>query len=160
MFTVFLGVGTNMGNIQENIDQAVWAVKSSIGEVIAQSSTYETEPWGVENQANYYNIVVKAETTLLPLQLLEEVQAIEHRLGRVRKEKWGSRVIDIDILMFEDYHFSMVDLIIPHAFLHKRNFVLHPLTEIASNFIHPKFNLSIKMLKELNPDKSWIKKIT
>jgi 2-amino-4-hydroxy-6-hydroxymethyldihydropteridine diphosphokinase len=159
MFVVYLGIGTNEGDRSQNIKDCTQSIKEKIGEIKATSSIYETEPWGVENQETYYNIVLKLNTSLYPLHLLRIVQEIETNLGRIRREKWGSRIIDIDILFYQDFVFSTPDLIIPHPYVDQRNFVLDPLLEIDSTFFHPKLKKSIASIRTLCKDSNWIKRL-
>lgn len=157
MYTTYLGIGTNLGDKTQNINSCISYLEKEVGEVTAVSSVYETEPWGVTAQNTYYNLVAEVKTTLFPFELLKAVQAIENRMGRVRKEKWGSRIIDIDILFYGNYHFSTESLIIPHPQITKRNFVLSPLSEIAPELTHPIKRKKIALLKEETEDKGWIK---
>jgi 2-amino-4-hydroxy-6-hydroxymethyldihydropteridine diphosphokinase len=159
MFVVYLGIGTNEGDRRQNIQECILSINEKIGEIKTASTIYETEPWGVENQETYYNIVLKVNTSLYPLHLLKKVQEIETNLGRIRREKWGSRIIDIDILFFQDFSFSTPDLIIPHPYVAQRNFVLDPLLEIDSNFVHPKLKKSIASIRTLSKDSNWIKRL-
>ncbi|MCP9768503.1 2-amino-4-hydroxy-6-hydroxymethyldihydropteridine diphosphokinase [Lacihabitans sp. LS3-19] len=159
MFKVFLGLGTNIGDRKSNIELAKKAISDTIGEIQDDSSVYETEAWGVENQENYYNQVICIKTNFYPLQILEKILALEIQLGRIRNQKWEARLIDIDILFFENYIISTDNLTIPHKYIQERNFVLEPLKEINPDFIHPKFRKTISELAKSNLDKSWIKKL-
>jgi 2-amino-4-hydroxy-6-hydroxymethyldihydropteridine diphosphokinase len=159
MFIAYLGLGSNLGQKEENLKLAISKIENKIGQISKKSSVFETEVWGVENQGNYYNMVVEINTNLLPLELIVNVLAIEKELGRVREKKWDSRIIDIDILLYENFIISTDLLNIPHLFLEKRNFVLEPLNEIIPNFIHPKLRKSIAQLTAESMDKSWIKKL-
>jgi 2-amino-4-hydroxy-6-hydroxymethyldihydropteridine diphosphokinase len=159
MQKAFLGLGTNLGDKLQNLTEALQHIRKDIGEVIRTSSIYETEAWGVINQDNYYNIVVEINTALFPLELLRKILAIELSMGRIRNKKWDSRIIDIDILFYENYFVSTESLVIPHPFLEKRNFVLEPLNELMSDFLHPKYRKTISELKKTSADHSWIKKL-
>ena len=159
MALAYLGIGTNVGHRELNIENCILLITEKIGDVKSVSSIYETEPWGVEGQDYYYNIVLEVETSLYPLSLLQAVQQIENDLGRIRIEKWGSRIIDIDILFYDDFVFSMDNLIIPHPYIAKRNFVLEPLSEISPDLIHPKLRLSVATVKDFCEDKNWIKRL-
>lgn len=160
MFTAFLGIGSNLGDKQGHIRTGLQKVGERAGRLKKISGIYETEPWGTEGQDNYYNLVVEVETPLLPLQLLQVMRQIELECGRERKERWGSRTLDIDLLFFEDYRFTMPDLTVPHPRLTERNFVLYPMAEISGNFIHPGNGLTLSELKERSPDTGWINRIT
>lgn len=156
---VYLGIGTNLGERMENIHTCLHLIEERAGIIVAKSSVYETEPWGVENQDNYYNLVVRIDTGLTPDNLLETTQSIEKEMGRVKIERWGARIIDIDTLFYEDQIIKKPGLIIPHPRLLNRNFVLEPLIEIASDFIHPVKQKSLLSLKNENTDEAWIKKL-
>lgn len=155
-FTAFLGMGSNLGDRATYLREGLRILEKKAGKIIRVSSFYETEPWGVENQENYLNLVVRLETFLLPLGLLRVLQQTELECGRERKERWGSRTLDIDLLFFEDYRFAMPDLTVPHPRLQERNFVLHPMAEIAPDWIHPKNRLTLTQLKETSPDTGGI----
>jgi 2-amino-4-hydroxy-6-hydroxymethyldihydropteridine diphosphokinase len=159
MFKAYLGLGSNLGQKEENLKLAISKVENEIGQISKKSSLFETEAWGVENQSNYYNMAIEIHTKLLPLKLIEKVLELEKELGRVREKKWNSRIIDIDILLYDNLIISTDHLHIPHLFLEKRNFVLEPLNEIIPNFIHPKLRKSIAQLSGESMDKSWIKKL-
>jgi len=132
MNKVFLGIGTNLGNKESNLEQAVARIKEYIGPVLKSSAIYETEPWGFQAKDEFLNMVVKVETDLAPSGLLGRILMIESLLGMVRvKEQYSSRLIDIDILLFEDMIVNEESLKIPHPLLHERKFVLVPLCEIA-----------------------------
>ncbi len=155
-FTAFLGMGSNLGDRAGYLREGLRILEEKAGKILRVSSFYETEPWGIENQGNYLNIVVRLETSLFPLTLLHVLQQTELECGRERKERWGSRTLDIDLLFFEDYRFSMSDLTLPHPRMQERNFVLHPMAEIAPNWVHPKKRLTVNQLKETSPDTGWI----
>lgn len=159
MFTVYLGIGTNIGNKKGNLDQSLEFLKQKGCKISVISSIYETEPWGGVEQENYYNIVAKIQSPFYPFELLKITQAIELKMGRIKLEKWGARIIDLDILFFENYHFSTSELIVPHRFIQNRNFVLNPLEEINPDFVHPVSKKNIRFLKENCQDTSWINKL-
>jgi len=149
MAVAYLGLGSNLGNRRENLDSAVRRLdEQNEISVTKQSSLYETEPYGKTDQPDFINMCVEVDTRISPLELLENVLAIEHELGRVRKEVWGPRTIDIDILLYEDLELSLDDLSIPHKEMHKRAFVLDPLAEIAGGRIHPGLKKTVQSLKE------------
>ncbi len=127
----YLGLGANLGERSKNIRAAIESIKKIRGvEILRVSSFYETAAWGVTNQPNFINAAIKISSELEPLQLLDELQKIEIDLGRVRKEHWGARTIDIDILMIDDLKINSERLTVPHKFLYERDFVLVPLSEI------------------------------
>lgn len=136
--TAFIGIGSNQGLTRENCEKAVKEL-DLLEKVWVESSSslYETAPLGIENQDWFINCVVKVRTTLLPLALLDELLAIEEKMGRVRRIKWGPRIIDLDLLFYEDLIVSATNLKVPHSELHNRKFVLEPLKEIAPKLLHP-----------------------
>lgn len=135
MHTVYLSLGTNLGDKAENISKAIALLGERVGVVTRKSSFLETEPWGFESENTFLNAAVCLETKLEPLALLRETQAIERELGRTLKSKNGiyhDRIIDIDILLFDDEHINTPELTIPHPLMKERDFVMIPLKEIIS----------------------------
>lgn len=149
--TVYLLLGSNLGNREEILNQAITAIQENIGLIISQSKYYETPAWGKTDQPDFLNIALEIATNLMPLVVLEKTQAIEQQLGRVRSEKWGARLIDIDIIFYEQEIINIsTHLNIPHPLMQERLFVLEPMAEIAPNFIHPALGKSIaKLLEEI-----------
>ena len=135
-----------MGNRIELLSKAEEKIHNDIGRIIKKSKIYESTPWKVDGQSNYLNQVIKIDTELDPLNLLRKILLIENDLGRKRLEKWGERLIDIDILFYNDSILETPNLCIPHKHLHERNFVLIPLNEIDAEWVHPKINKSISQL--------------
>jgi len=134
MVKAYLGLGSNMGDTQKNIDTAITLLKHTEGiEVIRQSSYYETEPVGYTDQEWFLNIVLEIKTDLAPKDLLKVCQGIENELKRKRIIRWGPRTIDVDILLYENYTSDEEYLTIPHPRMTERAFVMVPLYEIASN---------------------------
>jgi 2-amino-4-hydroxy-6-hydroxymethyldihydropteridine diphosphokinase len=159
MTIVFLGIGTNLGNRESNLEEAVARIEEYIGPVLDSSSIYETEPWGFQAKDKFLNKVVKVKTELAPSGLLGRILMIEYLLGRVRgQDRYSSRLIDIDILLYEDMIVEEESLKIPHPLLQQRKFVLVPLCEIASEMIHPVLKKSIGELLELCEDRGEVKK--
>lgn len=154
---VYIALGTNIGNREKNLQTALLELGKNC-EIIKKSSIYETKPVGFKDQDDFLNMVIEAETELQPTELIINLQEIEHRMGRVKEILDGPRIIDLDILFYERQLIDTPNLKIPHPRLHKRNFVLKPLMEIAADFIHPKLKKSIQQLyKELkNPEKVTI----
>ncbi len=134
---VYLSLGTNLGNREENLLKAQELLASNGITVSSASSVYETAAWGKEDQGDFLNQVIKVETVLLPQVLLTEINRIEKEMGRVRFEKWGKRVIDIDILYFNNDIIDQVNLKVPHPEIQQRRFILEPMVEIAADGIHP-----------------------
>lgn len=158
MKRVFLGIGSNLGKKEKNIREAVEQIMEFIGPVISSSSIYETEPWGFSSENEFLNMVVEVDTKLKPSDLLGRLLMIESLLGRTRGEnKYTSRLIDIDILLYDNKVIDNEILIIPHPRMHERNFVLIPLCEIAPDIIHPVMKKTISELLKDCPDKSKIR---
>jgi 2-amino-4-hydroxy-6-hydroxymethyldihydropteridine diphosphokinase len=159
MKIIFLGIGTNLGNREKNLEQAVARIGQSIGEVIRSSSIYQTAPWGFQSEEEFLNMVVMIETNLAPVMLLEKILAIESLMGRVRgPEHFSSRLIDIDILLYEDLIIVEENLKIPHPLLQERRFVLVPLCEIAAELLHPVLKKTFEELLEECEDRGVVKK--
>ena len=149
--TTYLGLGTNIGNRKENLMRAIEALSLALGSYTACSTFIETAPWGFESENCFLNCAVAFETELTPLQLLDTTERIERELGRTQKSHGGSyhdRIIDIDILLYGDEVVECQRLTIPHPLIHKRDFVLEPLAQIAPDAIHPIFGKSIAELAE------------
>lgn len=134
---VFLLLGTNDGNRMANLNSAKDEIKKSVGLLAEESAIYQTAAWGKTDQPDFYNQVLLLQTTMSPEALLLHLQQIEKKLGRERKEKWGARIIDIDILYFGKTVLNTPDLLIPHPAIALRRFTLVPLVEIAPHFVHP-----------------------
>jgi len=145
-----IGIGSNIGNREGNCLKAL-GLLSARGIIIKKrSSFYETGPWGVRDQPKFINMTLEAETTLEPLKLLESLKSVEEEIGREETYHWGPRVIDLDILFYDDLILDMPDLTIPHPLMHEREFVLRPLAEIAPDKIHPVLKKTVKeLLSEL-----------
>ncbi len=142
MATVFLGMGSNLGNRQEHLDSAIQKLKNMPASQLKQTSKiFENPPLeGGPTQGNFYNIVVELETTLLPLELLGQIQKIEKDGGRQRLVFWGPRTIDIDILFYDNQIIKLPNLKIPHPEMYHREFVILPLLEIAPMKVDPANN--------------------
>lgn len=151
---VFLCLGSNVGNRASNLHDAIGLLEKNVGKVAKKSHVYETQPWGEPNQDLFMNQVVMLNTTLEPRELLDKISRIERELGRERKEKWGPRVIDIDILFYGKRVIRDKGLEIPHPELHKRQFVLVPMIEIAPEFVHPVLHKDMLNLFEICEDTS------
>jgi 2-amino-4-hydroxy-6-hydroxymethyldihydropteridine diphosphokinase len=128
--TVYLGLGSNIGD-RPAVLRAALDELSSLGEVVAVSSMYETEPWGDLDQPNFLNLCCLLRTPLEPELLVEQTQAIEQRLGRQPSRRWGPRLIDIDLLTYDDRQLNTPRLTLPHPRIAERSFVLVPLAELA-----------------------------
>lgn len=151
MHRIFLSLGSNLGNRENSLKKAIEKLKDNNIKVIKKSSVIETEPYGFKDQGKFLNLVLEAETDYNPEELLELILRIEEGLGRKREEKWGPRVIDIDIIFYNSLIIDEPNLKIPHSDMHNRFFVLKPLSEIAPDYIHPILKKTIKeLLKELS----------
>lgn len=149
---VYLLLGSNLGDSQAILSMAVKHIENRIGAIIKTSSLYRTKAWGIENQPDFLNQVLEVDTLLDPESLLQCISDIERLLGRIRYQKWHSRIIDIDILYYGNEMIDLPQLIIPHPENQNRNFVLAPMAEIAPDFIHPKLGISQKQLLENSKD--------
>jgi dihydroneopterin aldolase/2-amino-4-hydroxy-6-hydroxymethyldihydropteridine diphosphokinase len=144
----YIGIGSNLGNRQKNCSRAIEILVTKGIVIRKKSSMYETEPWGVTDQPRFINMVVEVETELEPHELLRTLKDIEREVGRGETFKWGPRIIDLDILFFNDLFLRDNILQIPHPLMHKRDFVLKPLCEIAPDKIHPLLRVRIRDLLE------------
>ena len=147
MVAVYLGLGSNLGDREDNLRRAV-SLLSRRASLIALSSVYETEPWGYASQPAFLNMACLLETSLSPQDLLELAQGVERDLGRVPSFRYGPRVIDVDILLYGDEVIEAPLLQIPHPCLWQRAFALTPLAEIAPGLAHPILGASIADLLE------------
>ena len=157
MNKVFLQLGSNLGDRELLLKDAMLAIENRVGNIVDFSKVYESVPWRVEGQDNYLNQMLKVKTTLLADQVLSVVLDIEKQLGRIRLEKWGERLIDIDIIFYNDAIIETPDLCVPHKHLHERMFVLTPLHNIAPEMIHPKYNKTVEELLNICNDTELVK---
>jgi 2-amino-4-hydroxy-6-hydroxymethyldihydropteridine diphosphokinase len=134
-FWVALGFGANLGDAFQNIRRAVACLRAKNVAFVALSSLYATKPWGVEDQPDFINACAVARTSLKPRELLAVTQDVERALGRAPGLRWGPRVIDIDILLYENLDWRDENLVLPHPQMTRRAFVLHPLDEIAPHLL-------------------------
>ena len=139
MALTYLGLGTNLGNKQQNLNDAIAALSVEVGGVMAVSSFRISAPWGFDSENTFLNAVVLMETELTPLALLKKTQEIERSLGRTAKSTSGyaDRLIDIDILLYDNLFVDQPALKIPHPLIMERDFVIIPLVEIAPDLVHP-----------------------
>jgi 2-amino-4-hydroxy-6-hydroxymethyldihydropteridine diphosphokinase len=143
---VHIGIGSNLGDRKEHCLKAVRLFSEKGIHIRRRSSMYETEPWGERNQPRFINMAIEGETRLTPVRLLEVLKMIEDEVGRKETFRWGPRVIDLDILLYDDLVMDTSELIIPHPRMHEREFVLRPLAEIAPDKIHPVLKKTIRKL--------------
>mgnify|MGYP005833218043 FL=1 len=142
---VFLALGSNLGDRLQNLRQAIFSLPPSVLPLRA-SLVYETPPWGIEDQPRFLNMVIETATTLQPLELLHYLKSQEKQMGRREGVRYGPRLIDMDILFYEEEVFSEEQLQIPHPRLHERAFVLLPLHDLIPDFLHPLLKKSITVL--------------
>ena len=157
MALVFLGLGTNLGSRAENLSAARERLAAKM-RVLRASSVYETEPWGFREQPAFLNQVLQVETELSPLRLLRFLKRLEQQLGRTENFRYGPRLMDIDILFYDQSVINTRRLQIPHPLLSERAFVLVPLAEIAPEFVHPVLGRSVRELLRDCPDKESVRK--
>jgi len=149
MSLVYLGLGSNLGDKHENIEKALALISERVGDVLALSGFYETTPWGYYSSETYINVAVGVETKLNPEELLLVTQEIERKTGRTEKTAGGEyhdRIIDIDILLYDNLILQTAELTIPHPLLHLREFALRPLSEIAPSLVHPVSGKTVEQL--------------
>lgn len=158
MNTVFILLGANLGEPKQQFSRAAASIQAEIGSITQSSSHYESAAWGVTDQPPFINQVLIVETTLGAPEILTCCLAIEERLGRVRHEKWGARVIDIDLLYFNQEIIDLPNLQIPHPYIQERRFTLMPLAEIAPTYIHPILQQSNTALLAACGDPLYVKK--
>ena len=144
---IYLALGTNTGDRLANLRAAIDSLPPQVL-VCAQSSIYETEPWGYTDQPAFLNMALHAETDFSPLELLTHLKLLEQTLGRVPSFRNGPRLIDMDILFYDDLILETPTLVIPHPRLHERAFVLVPLMDIAPGLVHPGLSRSVAQLVE------------
>jgi len=157
MTTIYLSLGSNKGDRAQYIARAIAALAERGVNVIQESSLYETEPVETSSKTWFLNCVIKAETKLLPPQLMRTLLDIERSLGRRRRVLRGPRVIDMDVLLYDDRVVSTDQLEIPHPRITERRFVLVPFAEIAAEVRHPIFNKTIAELLAETPDRSEVR---
>lgn len=148
MNKAILLIGGNLGDRTGHLQQAVEQIDKQIGKVEKISALYETAAWGQVEQPDYLNQALLVSTEMDARTLLETVLAIEHNIGRIRRQKWGARVIDIDIIFYNDAIINQPDLKIPHPQMQFRQFVLVPLREILPDWQHPVLHQSVSTLLE------------
>ena len=154
MAKVYLGLGTNLGDKEQNLRDAVQKIEEQVGKIVSLSAFYVTAPWGFSSDNSFLNAAVCVETKLSPLEVLQETQMIEKELGRTQKSvnrMYSDRLIDIDLLLYEDLVLSVisasgVELTLPHPLMTERDFVMKPLAEIAPGLVHPVLGKTIKQL--------------
>lgn len=161
MKSIFLSLGSNLGNKKEIIDKALYAIDKRIGRVLKKSHFYETQPWGYISSNNFFNICIEIESNLSPFDILNISKMIEIDFHRTEKTTnvYKDRTLDIDILFYQNNIIRTAHLIIPHIEVNFRKFVLVPMNEIAYDFVHPITKKTISETLSICADKNRIKKI-
>lgn len=134
MATLYLSLGTNLGDRRSNLETALTHIARDVGTVMSASEVIETEPWGFDSSNSFLNMAVKVETLLQPLEVLHATQDIERQMGRSEKSvnrEYKDRLIDIDLLLYDDIVMNTPELTIPHPLMYQREFVMKPLLQIA-----------------------------
>ena len=155
-------LGSNMGNRHRMLEDAARHVDSKAGQVVQRSSLYETEPWGFEAEQHFLNQVLIVDTEREPQALMDQLLSIEKEMGRERAlpgDGYASRIIDIDILFYEDRVIDRDRLKIPHPELHNRRFTLMPLQEVAPNLVHPVLGQTVTELLHDCPDNATVRRL-
>jgi 2-amino-4-hydroxy-6-hydroxymethyldihydropteridine diphosphokinase len=156
MSDYYLLLGSNMGDREKNLRTAIQHIANKLGKVVAESSVYETEPWGKEDQAPFLNMAIQVESAFEPLVLLDKILQIQQEMGKSQTEHWGPRNIDIDILYCDDVVLKSEKLTIPHPRLYERNFALVPLIEIAGDFTDPVHQITVDEIYDRCTDKKEV----
>ncbi|MFO7257385.1 MAG: 2-amino-4-hydroxy-6-hydroxymethyldihydropteridine diphosphokinase [Bacteroidota bacterium] len=156
---IFLLLGSNLGDTAANLTQALGEIASKLGTITNRSSRYRTAPWGITDQPYFLNQVVQISSFLEAHELLDGINAIEASMGRVRHVKWDARIIDIDILFYDDRVIHNARLNIPHPGIPLRRFTLEPLAELIPDFVHPELQKTIHTLLIECPDHSEVERL-
>jgi len=157
---VILSIGSNMGERTGNCRRAIEALTAMGGVILLkESSFYETIPWGKTNQPDFINCAVLVESTLAPLNLLEKLKEIEFNIGRNHGERWGPRLIDLDLVIYGDVVMESEILTLPHRYAHERAFVMIPAAEVAPEMIHPLFRKSVREIADGFADKGEVRRV-
>lgn len=160
MHDVYLLTGSNLGDRAQMLGRALRHIRRKVGRVMQRSSVYQTEPWGYEDHRPFLNQAIKVRTRMSPAEVLSAILQIELVLGRIRQaDQYVARVIDIDILFYDNFILSHKHLTIPHPLLHARRFVLVPMAEIAPDLEHPVLGLSIRELLTACPDENMVEAV-
>lgn len=159
--TVYIALGSNVGDRLQNLQRALSCIKLLHNTTVKSvSSVYETLPFGKTEQSDFYNAVIKIETGYSPNELLKELKRIEKQIGRIERERWGPREIDLDILLFNELNFSDEIITLPHKGIIYRDFVLFPLIEVEPELINPVYNRRYKDFVDELENKYIVKKLS
>ena len=152
-----IGIGSNLGDKVENCREAIERIAAAPGnELMARSSFYRTEPWGMEDQDWFVNAAIRIETVFDPQGLLQFLRSVEKGLRKEKARQWGPRNIDLDILLVNEDIIRTPELTVPHPFLHERRFVLVPLEEVCPDLMHPVFRCPVKELLRRTEDRKEV----
>jgi len=143
---VYLHTGSNIGDKKARLSQALAHIETEVGTILKTSALYQTEAWGLTNQDDFFNQAVLISTEFEPLEVLTKLKEIEVKMGRIKTERWTARIIDIDILFWDNELVNEANLTIPHPHIPERNFVLIPMMEIAPYLVHPILDKNIEEL--------------
>lgn len=157
---IYLLLGSNLGNRQQNLQQAAHFINQEVGKIVETSGIFETSAWGKTDQPDFFNQVLQLASDYSPEELLAKTLSIENRLGRIRSDKWGERTIDIDILYYAEVVMATDHLTLPHPGISSRRFVLEPLCDLAPEFIHPLLKKSNSQLLAECQDTLPVRKIS
>ena len=152
----FIGSGSNLGKRDQQLLEARQWIDQEVGQVIGESSVYQTSPWGGIDQSDYLNQVWQIQTDLNPFQLMATLLELEKRANRERTQRWGARTLDLDLLFYDDYRIRTDFLTLPHPRIQDRNFVLVPLSEIAPDWRHPVLKQTVSYLAAHSPDEEKV----
>lgn len=159
MNSAYLLIGGNIGDRIKNLAKTRSFIGMGIGKIVKTSSIYETAAWGITEQPDFLNQVLLVESKLPAQKIMQLILSIENKLGRVRTQKNASRIIDIDILFYNNEIINEMGLTVPHPEIQNRKFALIPLNEIATEFVHPILKLSLKNLLSISKDKLEVKRL-
>ena len=152
MNIVFLQLGSNLGDRELLLKAAIIAIEDRVGDLVKKSKVYESTPWRVEGQKKYLNQILEVNTEFQAHEVLSIILDVEKELGRSRLEKWCERLIDIDIIFYNDSIIETAELCVPHKHMHERMFVLTPLYNIAPEIVHPRYNKTVDELLQACTD--------
>ena len=159
--TAYIGIGSNLGTPDKNCEEAMEKISTNGGiKIVSKSLLYQTAPVGHIKQDWFVNSVIKIDTQLSPKELMSFLLNIESEMGRIRKEKWGPRLIDLDLLFYDNLILNQKEITLPHPEIQNRKFVLTPLNEIAENLTHPILKRTIKFLLQELSDDAEVKKLS
>lgn len=160
MNIAYLLIGGNLGNRSANLQKAIQLIEQNCGQIVQLSAIYETAAWGLTDQPSFFNQAIQLQTSLAPETLMQELLNIETEMGRIRSIKLGPRIIDLDMLFYDQQILNTDLLVLPHPAITQRRFALLPLAEIAASFIHPVYSKTIELLLEECPDQLDVQKLS